>query len=176
MLALKLTWLQIHQFFLLFLSPKNVLLLANNLQWVLRTFDCRNSFPPDSCWSPPDSSLRGGPSGRPQGRAPAWTWPCTRSDPCPWSGHAGTGSRGWTKAPSRPTQSHSSRLCGQVTPPAKIITVQQHSLIDSECLTKSANVLGLSYTVCFLDKWLQKKCKVTFDTIFWYRFSCSFTW
>ena len=31
-------------------------------------------------------------------------------------------------------------------------------------------------TVCFLDKWPRTKSKVTFDTSFWYRFLCSFTW
>ena len=31
------------------------------------------------------------------------------------------------------------------------------------------------FTVCFLVKWPQTKCKVTFDTCFWYSFLCSFT-
>ena len=31
-------------------------------------------------------------------------------------------------------------------------------------------------SVCFLDKWLQTKCKVTFDTCAWSSFSCSFMW
>ena len=31
------------------------------------------------------------------------------------------------------------------------------------------------FTVCFIDKWPQTKCKVTFDTCFWASFLCSFT-
>ena len=29
------------------------------------------------------------------------------------------------------------------------------------------------FTVCFLEKWPQTKCKVTFDTCFWHSFLCS---
>ena len=34
----------------------------------------------------------------------------------------------------------------------------------------------LHSTVCFLNKWLQTKCRVTFDTSFWHSFLCPFTW
>ena len=48
------------------------------------------------------------------------------------------------------------------------ITSRYTTTTHEECPTQG--------TVCFLEKWPQTKCKVTFDTCFWPSFSCSFTW
>ena len=49
----------------------------------------------------------------------------------------------------------------------------QVSKVDDHDLKVTSNSPCI---VCFLEKWPQTKCKVTFDTCFWPSFSCSFTW
>ena len=74
----------------------------------------------------------------------------------------------------------SAHLC-TYSKPLSLIGLRAFFPIASQREVFFTSGLGMSFrkwvpTVCFLDKWPQTKCKVTFDNCLWLSFSGSFTW